>query len=181
MKFIPILLASVLSFIPGVAKSMSLDDNHNNLIRSLQNSGITVVINPLECLDDGIDGGYLSSHNLVFICQDNMQKAYSPVGWTDNDLDTLRHEAHHVIQDCNGTPLGDNSLEPIFTESQIVEFAQELFPEERVDQLIEYYWNGDIPEEQAKNLLYNELEAFVVAESVSAGSIAEKVELVCSS
>ena len=159
---------------------MSLDDNHNKLIRSLQNSGVTVVINPLECLNDGIDGGYFSSHNLVFVCQDNMQKVYSTVGWTDNDLDTLRHESHHVIQDCNGTPLGDNLLEPLFSEPQIVDFAQELFSEERIGQLIDYYWDESMPEKQSKNLLYNELEAFVVAESVSAGSIAEKVDLVCS-
>lgn len=181
MKFIPILLASALSFIPSVAKSMSLDDNHSNLIKSLQNSGVTVVINPLKCLDENIDGGYLSSHNLVFVCQDNMEKVYSVVGWTDNDLDTLRHESHHVIQDCNGTPLGDNLLEPLFSEPQIVDFAQELFSEERIGQLIDYYWDESMPEKQSKNLLYNELEAFVVAESVSAGSIAEKVELVCSS
>ena len=179
MKFFPFLVASVIGFLPLEAKAT--DQEHRNLIQTLNDNGITVVINPLECLtEEGIDGAYVSSQRLMFICQDNMKTAYNVVDWTPNDLDTLRHETQHVIQDCNDGAVGDSEFQQIFTNTQIAEFAQSLWTEERIEQLIEAYWNNDVPEAEAREYVFQELEAFLVAQSVTPESMAEKVDLVCS-
>ena len=43
----------------------------------------------------------LLEYNSIMICQDDrIETSDQEVEWTENDYDTLRHEAHHVVQDC---------------------------------------------------------------------------------
>ena len=76
------------------------------------------MINHPEDCNGRIDGVYDSIRGYITICQDQGTKAFKMVGWTDNDLDTLRHEAQHVVQDCIGNRLGDGYLSPLFDDSR---------------------------------------------------------------
>ena len=73
----------------------------------------------LQCVDPPADGTGTSTplvsttHGpLMAICQDNALTG-EEVAWTPNDLDTLRHESVHFIQDClDGS--ADMELNPLF-------------------------------------------------------------------
>ena len=47
---------------------------------------------------------------LMVICQENrIPGVREMTSWTEEDLDTLRHESHHLVQDCRGGDgRGDN-------------------------------------------------------------------------
>ena len=80
---------------------------HEVLVQQLRNAGLDVQVNHGHCdSDPGMMGFYAGQERLLVVCQDNAAIGQrSPVDWTDNDLDTLRHEAQHFIQDCM---LGNN-------------------------------------------------------------------------
>ena len=60
--------------------------------------------------------GFYSSHNRVLVvCNDRYVKGENEdPQWTANDLDTLRHEAQHLIQDCMVGGLADSKLHPVY-------------------------------------------------------------------
>lgn len=125
--------------------------------------------NPSVCSRD-IDGRYWSSMRQLDVCQDNHVKPYVQVQWTANDLDTLRHEAHHVVQDCIDTPF-DGQLRPLFgTDKEWAKFVGNAMTPERAKFIMSQY-----PTDKA----YTELEAFAVARTVDAGTIADKLEEFC--
>ena len=52
-------------------------------------------------------------------------KWFDHVQWTENDLDTLRHEAMHVLQDCSAGRVGDGLLESTMTTEFLAQVARE--------------------------------------------------------
>lgn len=74
-------------------------DEHKQLITAVQSTGITVQLNTHEC-ETGIGGLYQPSRKRIVICQDHGTPEGPEVGWTRADLNTLRHESHHVTQGC---------------------------------------------------------------------------------
>ena len=104
------------------------------------------------------------------VCQDNHTKPWVQVKWTLNDLDTLRHEAHHVVQDCVDKPF-DGQLRPIFGQDKDwATFVGNAMTPEQAKMIMSQY-----PVHQA----YTELEAFAVARTVDADTIANKLEEYC--
>jgi len=99
------LLASVAIGAPALAAPASLDRSHQHLWTSLERQNVQLFINPdYVCgSEDGLAGAYFyaNSHEVpvIVICQDN-RTGEEEVAWTENDLDTLRHEAVHYLQDC---------------------------------------------------------------------------------
>ena len=98
--------------IPAVAAPTYEDkatiDEHIELLDTLDDMGITVSINGPECgrTNDDVAGYWNGSRRLFVLCQEVMRNSKLPT-WdgtvvlaSDDDLDTIRHEAHHVIQDC---------------------------------------------------------------------------------
>ena len=57
---------------------------------------------------------------LVVTIQDNRENSDIVDNWTPNDLDTIRHEAVHAIQDCIDGSV-DNELEMIFDYDELVD------------------------------------------------------------
>jgi hypothetical protein len=96
--------------------------------------------------------------------------------WTANDLDTLRHEAHHVVQDCAAESLGDGILSTLFPEDELVEFLKNssvsLENLQGLYSMLEEQGLSDLKIQQ-------EMEAYVVAEDVPASSIEQKVREFC--
>ena len=102
MKLKSILMAALLS-IPALfteAKANPrLVEEHRYLASTIVSLGVPVSFNTRTHCLPGKSGSYFTSGFMV-ICQDNRGREGVEVGWTQNDLDTLRHEAQHMVQDC---------------------------------------------------------------------------------
>ena len=162
---------AVVTITPARADGNSLAD-HKYLWEAIQSVGVTTVINsPRYCSGDA-SGIYDSGRAIMAICQDNARAFGHEVAWTQNDLDTLRHEAHHLIQDCNVGRIGDAQMGRMFSSGDDLEaFVRGALTNRQIKGIAEVYRaNG------ANNrVVLIELEAFAVAESVSAERIADKV------
>jgi len=110
------------------------------------------------------------------ICQDNMVSHGKQELWTVNDLDTLRHEAHHVVQDCAAESLGDGLLATLFPEDKLIEFLKNSSVS--LEGLKGLY--AMLKEQGLSDLtIQQEMEAYVVAEDVPASSIEQKLREFC--
>jgi hypothetical protein len=172
--------ALIASIVLGVAtispvQAQGTHEEHERLWETIQSIGITTVLNePTQC-SRNISGAYGSRAGLLIICQDNAKTPYSQVSWTQNDYDTLRHEAHHIVQDCADNTLGDSNLIPIFNENELEEFVSRTLSDEAVNKIIREYRSHGVGDE----VLIAEIEAFAVARSVGAGAIADKIIEFC--
>ena len=127
---------------------------HVRLARAVEKTGITVYVNPNICDTDKTFGFYDASRKAVVICQENkVTGSTDAVNWTEEDYDTLRHEIHHVVQDCrdglNGT------LHAVYKKP--IDLAIDTIGLENVKQLAEVYSNS------SKHIQVMEFEAFAVA------------------
>ena len=78
------------------AQAASDFDAHVALYQAVEKAGVTIYVNPPEVCDadDAPMGLYAGAHSVMVVCQDNRIKgSEKEVTWTENDLDTLRHEA----------------------------------------------------------------------------------------
>ena len=114
-------------------------DDHQELWDSLQRAGVTTHINPSDCKPDFF-GFYNRQDVRLVICQENGRPGGAQVAWTDEDLDTLRHEAHHVIQDCKVGGIGDMRSDTLFELEQLKEFlVKSSLSTDEVERIIENY------------------------------------------
>ena len=88
---------------------------HSLLADTIRAAGVTFELNHQLCQEEGMAGFYASTYRLLVVCQDNYQ-GNGPVDWTANDLDTLRHEAQHLIQDCMIGGIADGTLHPVYRD-----------------------------------------------------------------
>ena len=168
--------ASVI-FTPGSALAGNTYEDHVDLFNALNGVGIIVSINSKLHCRSGIDGSYHTRTGMLIVCQDNGVAGGPQVTWTENDLDTLRHEAHHVVQDCNEGTIADGLMDNLFYEEQ---------------ELIDFIAESSLSAEDLKNLISSleedglsspsiliEVEAYIVAKDIEASSIANKVREFC--
>lgn len=149
-------VATVFTVAPAQASTM---EAHNRLFHTLKDKGITIVLNPPECKLATYSGYYRSASGRVVVCQDHgVDGTYRQVGWTANDLDTLRHEAHHVAQDCLGDGMGNDSLGTIYVKPFL--FARQYFGTTRINNIISVYKDRGASD----HMTVLEVEAFAVAE-----------------
>lgn len=177
-KFLTSALASLSLLAPNHALAQNTFDDHLELFETLKSVGVVVNINhKLYCVDTSIDGFYHKEVPLLVICQDNAQAGGPQVDWTPNDLDTLRHEAHHVVQDCASGIMGDGKFDLLFSEEDdFVEFvAKSSFTLEQLKALV-----GNLAADglTGKDILI-EVEAYIVAEDIHASVISDKVKDFC--
>ena len=167
------LMAGLMTATPSLAGNTLRD--HNELIDTLERAGVSVVVNPRDC-DDDFHGYYHRKDVVLAVCQDNARPGGRQVRWTANDLDTLRHEAQHVIQDCMVGGLGDLRSDTYLSMEDLKNFlVQSSLTEENIETIIESY----ISQGADKETVIMELEAFAVALDIDAESIAGAVERVC--
>ena len=162
---------------------------HGQLIDTLRAHGVYVEINPNEVCDatkteKSMHGVYTYSERhstpLMGICQDYGGNGEQTI-WTENDLDTLRHETIHYIQDCiNGSV--DGELAPLYDgpggysniEYGIKDIIGVIGPEQAQAIITRYEAAGASPE-----IIQLELEAFYLAKSQTAETIATVVDAKC--
>ena len=160
-------------------------DDHADLVDTLDRAGVRVYFNPYICEPkEGLNpsGLYISQSRQLIVCQDNGKWDGEVVPFTANDLDTIRHESQHVVQDC-ADGIGDNSLVNMFPvvktdgRTSLMEFVSGsgLSPRTLMHIFTTYTQAGADNE-----VIGLEFEAFAVAHSIDAATIAQAVEQVCS-
>ena len=165
--------AMAAAFTPLSVKANTLDE-HSQLFGAIQSAGVNVVINSPSVCDSETAGAYASRHRVMFVCQENASAPYLETTWTPYDLDTLRHEAHHMVQDCLAGRIADERYEPLFdNEYDFEEFIRANLTQEEIDWILEAY-----ADEDPQDILI-ELESFAVAKSVSPITIAEAIQEAC--
>lgn len=90
---------------PNASQEGNSIQDHIQLVNTLRDNGVPVFFNtpqckPLKGSTVKPSGMYLPDYNVMIICQDNGSTDQQLVEMTLNDLDTIRHESHHAIQDC---------------------------------------------------------------------------------
>ncbi len=152
--------------------------NHIGLLEALEESGISIVVNEKEhCYrEDGeeILGAYAWWMKLLIICQENSQAWDGEIVYfTDEDLDTIRHEAHHVVQDCLYGEI--NGKLHLYWTGKDRDKMLRVLGEERARKVKSVYGSFDA----TKDEIDLELEAFTVAENISAELISSAVRKQC--
>ena len=130
---------------------------HGQLGNTIKSTGVVLKFNPMECNERDSFGWYWSGGNEMVICQENRSRySTAEVQWTEEDLDTLRHEAQHLVQDCmdgsqNGR-LGSVYKDPIA-------LAKDVLSRGQIENIIDAYTEQGASE----HIVIMELEAFSVA------------------
>ena len=112
-------------------------EGHITLVEALLSEGVNVQINPKKCGKIKVSGYYHGPSRALAICQDNGTPGGPAVAWTDNDLDTLRHEAQHFIQDCLAGSNFDQVMVPVYRSP--TRLAQATLGEESVASITQSY------------------------------------------
>lgn len=165
---------------PTYENRQSIED-HIELLNTIQELGINVVINDhLTCTEHkGVAGYWHGARQTFALCQERIRYSKNPV-WTgnvilasDDDLDTIRHEAHHIVQDCVDGKL-DGGLQSFFSPDDLVTFL-DGYPDWKEDKIISMYRDDGA----SSRVIEHEVEAWSVADMVPASSINQVIKQVC--
>ena len=177
-KLTATLLLSLSAIMPNAALANEIED-HQYLWETIGNIGVTRYINhPDWCpKTEEYNGMYDAGNNILVVCQDNITRpTVKMIPWTDNDLDTLRLEARHIVQDCASSTLADSRMDNMFDRDELIKFiAQSGLTQEKLRWIAQSYSEQGADEE----MIIIEFEAFAVAESIGARLIAEKLIQFC--
>ena len=184
-KFISSLIASLTIAAPAMASPLPAD--HQVLVNTLKEDGIKVLVNePANvCFDGSTRNGVYGAHRgtrYLVVCQDNRSKAEFNINedvsfiapWTANDLDTIRHETTHIIQDCMVGPNNDGKFDTIFTSLADVIDSYGVVDTMRIINGYLDLYKGD----RNPDIKY-EIEAFYAARSLSATEITAMYKKYC--
>lgn len=160
-------------------------EDHNDLWKALEDAGVPIHVNDPTACDGKWGGGFyamnpMNNSSIMLICQNHGKGAGldNQVRWTANDYDTLRHEAHHVIQDCLGGEIADGDLDPLFEDpAKHRRFVVSSLSQDKINWIIKSYGADGA----SVDTIIIELEAFAVAEDVEASVIADAVRETCGS
>lgn len=187
------LAVTVTGAMPAVANPYNTQEgnsvqDHIALVEALNEVGIPVYFNTKECKPNAVGVGkpagfYRPDQNVMTICQDNGAYDQVVVNPTYNDLDTIRHESQHVIQDCLAG-LVNSRMENMFpvetTEAgqmTLDEFVEATgYPQEALDVIAQDYTKMGYP----PHYILLEFEAWSAAYAVPANTIALGVREACS-
>lgn len=176
-KLLAAILALPVAFLSAPAKANTIQE-HEYLVNVITKVGVPVIVNTrAHCSNQEMDGQY--GDGIMIICQDNAKQLNGQsVLWTTNDLNTLRHEAHHLVQDCAAGKIADGKHILLFNEKKEYEtFVIGSLGKETVELISSYYQKNGY--DQIDILL--ELEAFAVAKTIDAVTIGNKILEFCTS
>ena len=141
--------------------SYAVGEAHNKLISAVRSTGIQFIINGTMCDEPDAPMGYYWAHKNEFVvCQQNRVRGeglhQQQVRWTAEDLDTLRHEAHHVVQDCMNQHYRDGELGAVYSDP--IKLAKSFLSTDTISWIIN---EGYVEEDDHTKVM--EMEAFAVA------------------
>ena len=133
-------------------------DAHALLVSAIKRNGVSFYVNHAYCgKEKDLMGFYAGKHRVLVVCQDNGVAGGPVVEWTANDLDTLRHEAQHMIQDCIVGTNHDHELAPVYKSPTVL--AQDVLGSDAIARITEVYREKGVTD----LVLLLEYEAFAVA------------------
>ena len=147
-------LAAATAVVPTAAEAKNLDAAHVNLARVAAKTGVQIKVNPAACFKGDTFGWYWAAKNELVICQEKREKIGVETYWTDEDLDTLRHEVQHLIQDCRDGRR-DGHLDAVYNKP--IALAEEVLGRDQIMSILEVYSDA------SNHIKVMELEAFSVA------------------
>lgn len=169
--FISTVIASFAITMPAMASPLPSD--HQSLVNTLVNDGVTINVNyPSQACNDPYSNGMyitLNGQREIIICQDN-RFDNTIVEWTDNDLDTLRHEIFHSVQDCMKGAKNDGTLGTVYNSLSGVIDSYGVYP------------TMDVMENYAHStgsIIVMEIEAFYTARDYSPAEIETMYNTYC--
>ena len=149
---------------PAEAMSERTRYNHRYLLEAVVATGVEVRINQaIDCHPKYNDGeNYFGSYNgrrrELAICQEDLMQTNNfqgqVINFTNEDLDTLRHEAHHLVQDCMDNNL-NSELHYVYDDPMTL--AANTLTERHARTIVKGY------AERGEHVVRLELEAFSVA------------------
>ena len=147
---------------------------HLALLETVQEHGVKVFINDPYCgKKEGMMGLYQGNLRALVICQENGTPGGPVVDFTAEDLDTLRHEAQHFIQDCIVGTNHDHELAPLYNSP--TELALQELGADKTRWIMNHYRKGG-----ATDLtLLIEYEAFAVASMNVPAEQAQDIRTYC--
>ena len=148
-------LAAATAFVPTTVQAKNVDNAHMELARAIVSTGVQLKVNPVECKVQNAMGWYWAAKNEMVVCQENA-RGTQEVNWTAEDLDTLRHEAQHLIQDCMNGQL-DGNLGSVYKDP--IALAKNTLSQRHIQAIINSYTENGASE----HIVIMELEAFSVA------------------
>ena len=184
MKAILATLLMTATAMPAVAsityENQDQVQEHIELLETLDELGINVVINGPHCNQDLDVAGYWNGSQQIFgLCQQSIRRSKLP-SWngkvvlaTDDDLDTIRHEAHHVIQDCMDGRL-DGNLRLYMNDTNRAKFLS-YYPDWKEEYIAEQYRDAGAN----AHTIRLEIEAWAVADMVPATMINQALKREC--
>ena len=134
-----------------------LDYEHNTLVSEITNHGVKFIVNPSACWEPENKrsfGWFWMYGREMVICQEKKQYPNVISAFTREDLDTIRHEAQHMIQECMDGRW-NTELDPVYKDP--LGLGQEVLGGDGVARVHEVY--DDLP--YSHRVL--EVEAFAVA------------------
>lgn len=147
---------------------------HEALVESIVDAGVRLYVNPDVCNEDDVMGWYQGMAPMMVICQENRGKVTGEqVEWTEEDYDTLRHEAQHLIQDCKDGRI-DHELEAMVED--VVPWSASILGIDALERIYASYSRAGASEQ----VILLEFEAFAAAALNVPEMQAEAVELLCS-
>jgi len=155
--------------------SAGVFEEHKHLWNTLGELGVVTHINNPDMCEGDNDGAYHPYTGDFVVCQDKAVSDKEAV-WTANDLDTIRHEAFHVLQDCLDGWEDNATLTPYNSPKTLAGFlADSSYTLEQLKSIAAHYKSRG-----ADNLdVVLELEAFAAADSLSATQIANLLNRHC--
>ena len=147
-------LTAITTIIPTAVEAKNVDRAHMTLAQTAARTGVQLKINPTECFKGDTFGWYWAAKNELVICQERRAKANVETYWTDEDLDTLRHEVQHLVQDCRDGSR-DGRLDAVYTSP--IDLAKNVLGERGIQGVLDAYSDA------SDHIKVMELEAFSVA------------------
>ena len=164
-----LLTLSILALNTPSSAGQFVGERHQTIIRAAQRAGIRYEVNPSDCPGD-VDGFYTGDR--LVVCQDRGSRGGPEKKWTANDLDTLRHEAMHLAQDCRDGAI-DMMIDPP-SDAQVDAMIDRL----GADRMLKI-WRDYHNRRLYMNGILIELEAFHHARYNSPESIAQEITTYC--
>ena len=151
-------LTAVVGLAPTAEARQSNFQDHVRLAQAAEATGVRVAINVDRCDTEDSYGWYWAAANELVVCQENKIKGSNKeVRWTEEDLDTLRHEAHHLVQDCMARGNRDGILGSVYTKP--IELGYKVLGKDRANRIAELYAENGAD----AHIQIMEIEAFAVA------------------
>lgn len=155
-KLTAAILGAAAIFTPLESIARSNHGHHVALVRAALQTGIEMKINPKECDRESALGWYWAAQNELVVCQQNKRiGSTAEVSWTEEDYDTLRHEVHHLVQDCMSRGRRDGTLGAVYQDP--IGVAKEVLGTHDMNRIAEAYSDRD------NHTIVMEFEAFSVA------------------